>query len=74
MLELTEDFPQRTFCAVPNAVIALHSWRSYVSTPNWDCLCAAGAEDVYRFVGNDTHVDFFRLVLREGNSLLVGGR
>ncbi|XP_021935151.1 semaphorin-1A isoform X2 [Zootermopsis nevadensis] len=33
-----------------------------------------GAEDVYRFAGNESYVDYFRLVLREGNSLLIGGR
>ncbi|XP_046404618.1 semaphorin-1A [Ischnura elegans] len=33
-----------------------------------------GAEDVHRFVGNETHTDYFRLVLKDENSLLVGGR
>ncbi|XP_017785148.1 PREDICTED: semaphorin-1A isoform X2 [Nicrophorus vespilloides] len=34
-----------------------------------------GAEDdVHRFQGNDTYTDFFRLVMRDGDSLLVGGR
>lgn len=33
-----------------------------------------GAEDVFRFGGNESHVDYFRLAVRDGNSLLVGGR
>lgn len=34
-----------------------------------------GAEDdMNHFLGNDTHTDYFRLVLRDGESLLVGGR
>ncbi|XP_063220879.1 semaphorin-1A isoform X2 [Bacillus rossius redtenbacheri] len=33
-----------------------------------------GAEDVFRFVGNETHVDHFRLMLRDGSALLIGGR
>ncbi|XP_065337676.1 semaphorin-1A [Cloeon dipterum] len=33
-----------------------------------------GAEDVYRFTGNDTHTDYFRLVVHDGHNLLVGGR
>ncbi|CAD6201382.1 GSCOCG00000185001-RA-CDS, partial [Cotesia congregata] len=37
-------------------------------------VCITGAEDVFRFTGNETHTDFFRLVLRDGNYLLVGGR
>lgn len=38
-------------------------------------LLSTGAEDdVYHFIGNDTHTDYFRLVLRDGDSLLVGGR
>ncbi|KAF7392086.1 hypothetical protein HZH68_011629 [Vespula germanica] len=32
-----------------------------------------GAEDVFRFTGNETHTDYFRLVLRDANYLLVGG-
>lgn len=34
----------------------------------------SGAEDVLKFHGNDSTVDHFRLVLRVGDSLLVGGR
>lgn len=36
-----------------------------------------GAEDdrtVHRFTGNDSHTDYFRLVMRDGDSLVVGGR
>ncbi|CAH1364920.1 unnamed protein product [Tenebrio molitor] len=34
-----------------------------------------GAEDdVHHFMGNDTRTDYFRLMLRDGDSLLVGGR
>ncbi|KAK9695915.1 hypothetical protein QE152_g32250 [Popillia japonica] len=36
-----------------------------------------GAEDdrtVHRFIGNDSHTDYFRLVMRDGDSLIVGGR
>lgn len=34
-----------------------------------------GAEDdVHYFVGNETHLDFFRLVLLDGENLLIGGR
>lgn len=39
-----------------------------------DFFLVPGAEDVYRFAGNESYVDYFRLVLREGNSLLIGGR
>ncbi|XP_076268186.1 semaphorin 1a isoform X1 [Rhynchophorus ferrugineus] len=31
-------------------------------------------DDVHHFTGNDTHIDYFRLVLRDSDSLLVGGR
>lgn len=35
----------------------------------------SGAEDdMHHFLGNDTHTDYFRLVMRDGDSLLVGGR
>lgn len=34
----------------------------------------AGSEDVLKFQGNDTVVDYFKLVLRDGNSLLIGAR
>lgn len=35
----------------------------------------SGAEDdVHRFMGNDTHTDYFRLVMRDSDSLIVGGR
>ncbi|KAI5744325.1 hypothetical protein M8J76_001259 [Diaphorina citri] len=33
-----------------------------------------GAGDVYRFSGNETHTDHFKLVLLDGNSILIGGR
>ncbi|XP_066142408.1 semaphorin-1A isoform X1 [Euwallacea fornicatus] len=34
-----------------------------------------GAEDdLHRFSGNDTHTDYFRLVMKDGESLLLGGR
>lgn len=33
-----------------------------------------GPEEVLKFQGNDTVVDHFKLVLRDGNSLLVGAR
>lgn len=33
-----------------------------------------GAEDVHRFEGNKSHTDYFRLILKDGSSLLVGGR
>jgi hypothetical protein len=55
--------------AFSKAVVALYADSLY-----WNRFSALGAEDVYRFVGNDTHIGYFRLVLREGNSLLVGGR
>ncbi|XP_072157904.1 semaphorin-1A isoform X2 [Bemisia tabaci] len=32
------------------------------------------SQDVHRFAGNETHPDFFRLIVRDGNSILVGGR
>ncbi|CAH1640347.1 unnamed protein product [Spodoptera littoralis] len=31
-------------------------------------------DDTHKFLGNDTHTDYFRLLLRDGNYLLVGGR
>lgn len=33
-----------------------------------------GADDVLKFQGNDSTIDHFRLILRVGDSLLVGGR
>lgn len=33
-----------------------------------------GPEEVLKFQGNDTIVDHFKLVLRDGNSLLIGAR
>ncbi|XP_046999148.1 semaphorin-1A [Schistocerca americana] len=33
-----------------------------------------GAEEVFRFAGNETYPDYFLRVLRDGTSLLVGGR
>uniref|UniRef100_A0A1B6EFF5 Semaphorin-1A n=1 Tax=Clastoptera arizonana TaxID=38151 RepID=A0A1B6EFF5_9HEMI len=33
-----------------------------------------GAEDVHLFAGNKTSIDYFRLIVKDGNSLLVGGR
>lgn len=38
------------------------------------CFLFTGAEDVFRFTGNETHTDYFRLMLRDGSYLLVGGR
>lgn len=38
-------------------------------------FCVSGAEDdVHHFTGNDSHTDYFRLMLRDGDSLLIGGR
>ena len=37
-------------------------------------LFISGAEDVLKFQGNDSVVDYFKLVLRDGNSLLIGAR
>lgn len=34
----------------------------------------SGVDDTHKFLGNDTHTDYFRLLLRDGNYLLVGGR
>lgn len=31
-------------------------------------------DDVQRFTGNDSAIDHFKLILRDGDSLLVGGR
>ncbi|XP_044736328.1 semaphorin-1A isoform X2 [Chrysoperla carnea] len=33
-----------------------------------------GAEDVFRFSGNDSHSDYFRLIVRDEDSLLIGAR
>lgn len=33
-----------------------------------------GNEEVLKFQGNDSVVDHFKLVLRDGNSLLIGAR
>ncbi|XP_065211719.1 semaphorin-1A isoform X2 [Planococcus citri] len=33
-----------------------------------------GNHNVHRFVGNTTHTDYFKLVVRDGNSLLIAGR
>lgn len=33
-----------------------------------------GADDVLKFQGNESAIDHFRLILRSGDSLLVGGR
>lgn len=34
----------------------------------------SGAGDVYRFTGNETHTDHFKLILLDSNSILIGGR
>uniref|UniRef100_A0A1B0DLJ8 Uncharacterized protein n=1 Tax=Phlebotomus papatasi TaxID=29031 RepID=A0A1B0DLJ8_PHLPP len=33
-----------------------------------------GSEEILRFQGNDTTIDNFKLMLRDGNSLLIGAR
>ncbi|KAJ9583954.1 hypothetical protein L9F63_021699, partial [Diploptera punctata] len=52
-------------------LLMMSRWQEVVAS---SAILGSGAEDVYRFAGNETHVDYFRLVLREGNSLLIGGR
>ncbi|XP_065166880.1 semaphorin-1A isoform X2 [Atheta coriaria] len=48
------------------------SWQENVRPKMYVQL---GAEDdVHRFMGNDTHTDYFRLVMRDSDSLIVGGR
>ncbi|XP_059488646.1 semaphorin-1A-like [Neocloeon triangulifer] len=50
------------------------SWASLQGNIRPKTYVDLGAEDVYQFNGNDTHTDFFRLVLHDGPNLLVGGR
>lgn len=35
---------------------------------------SSGPDEVLKFQGNDTVIDHFKLVLRDGNSLLIGAR
>ncbi|XP_066594900.1 semaphorin-1A-like isoform X2 [Prorops nasuta] len=56
---------------VAMTTVALAAWQENVRPKMYVQL---GAEDVFRFTGNETHTDYFRLVLRDGNYLLVGGR
>ena len=37
-------------------------------------LFTGAEDDLHRFAGNDSHTDYFRLVMRDGESLLIGGR
>ncbi|XP_074036779.1 semaphorin 1a isoform X2 [Leptinotarsa decemlineata] len=56
-------------CALSSCMAA---WQENVRPKMYVQL---GAEDdVHHFTGNDSHTDYFRLVLRDGDSLLVGGR
>ncbi len=32
------------------------------------------SDDIQRFLGNQTHVDFFKLLRQDGDSLLIGAR
>lgn len=49
--------------------------EDFASEKLMNVLLSTGAEDdVHHFVGNDTRTDYFRLMLRDGDSLLVGGR
>ncbi|XP_046434488.1 semaphorin-1A isoform X3 [Neodiprion fabricii] len=57
--------------AVAMPGLSLAAWQENVRPKMYVQL---GAEDVFRFTGNETHTDYFRLVLRDGNYLLVGGR
>ncbi|XP_043278781.1 semaphorin-1A isoform X2 [Venturia canescens] len=59
------------WCLVAMLSFGLAAWQENVRPKMYVQL---GAEDVFRFTGNETHTDFFRLVLRDGNYLLVGGR
>ncbi|XP_020291407.1 semaphorin-1A isoform X2 [Pseudomyrmex gracilis] len=59
------------WCVVATITIALAAWQENIRPKMFVQL---GAEDVFRFTGNETHTDYFRLVLRDGNYLLVGGR
>ncbi|XP_025829100.1 semaphorin-1A [Agrilus planipennis] len=58
-----------TVCAITKCFAA---WQENVRPKMYVQL---GAEDdVHHFYGDDTHTDYFRLLLRDGESLLVGGR
>lgn len=39
-----------------------------------ESFSVSGAEDVDRFAGNLSNIDYFRLVIRDGNYILVGAR
>ncbi|XP_058804180.1 semaphorin-1A isoform X2 [Phymastichus coffea] len=51
--------------------LAFAAWQENVRPK---MVVQLGAEDVFRFTGNETHTDYFRLMLRDGSYLLVGGR
>ncbi|XP_018376123.1 PREDICTED: semaphorin-1A isoform X3 [Trachymyrmex cornetzi] len=59
------------WCVIATVTLALAAWQENVRPKMYVQL---GAEDVFRFTGNETHTDYFRLVLRDGNYLMVGGR
>ncbi|XP_071862291.1 semaphorin 1a isoform X1 [Bombus fervidus] len=59
------------WCVVATVTLVFAAWQENIRPKMYVQL---GAEDVFRFTGNETHTDYFRLVLRDGNYLLVGGR
>ncbi|XP_059060921.1 semaphorin-1A isoform X1 [Achroia grisella] len=60
-------------CALIAALLAVAAaaWQENVRPKVFAQL---GVDDTHKFLGNETHTDYFRLLLRDGNYLLVGGR
>lgn len=48
--------------------------ENYVLLIKFFLLIFPGLGDIQKFQGNDTTMDHFKLVLRDGNFLLVGAR
>lgn len=51
---------------------AAHMWQENVRPKLYVVLKDEG--EVQRFTGNDSAIDHFKLILRDGDSLLVGAR
>ncbi|KAG7201879.1 hypothetical protein KM043_004594 [Ampulex compressa] len=67
---LSASVSEDTVCTIQGPLLTLLEAYPF----SWKIVSQASAEDVFRFTGNETHTDYFRLVLRDGNYLLVGGR
>lgn len=62
-------------CVLTTTTLMTTCWAAWQENVRPKMYVQLGAEDdVHHFTGNDTHTDYFRLVMRDGDSLLIGGR